>query len=299
MAETILLTGATGFVGRHFAEWLRKDGYDVIALTRRSEDLVENCHTLVVGPTLERDLRDIISRRDIKFVIHCAGRINGSAEDIERDNEALTKRLLDAVQPFANAFHFIYVSSVSAAGPLGLYGAAKRRCEDAIVNSELAHWLILRPSLLYGKYDTKNVAALVRWLKALPVIPVLGGKSVSLQPLYVEDLYAVIRRYLQNPIQNSVLTVAGPRQERLWDMIEEISKRLKSKSIRIPIPLRPLQIALPLISRALPFLNLPVQQISSLHNHPPWDSSAARGALAFAPRTFREGIAEMIAVCAE
>jgi len=299
MNKAVLITGGTGFVGRHFCDYLAADGFKIFSLTRNTRPSTEQIQYIALDNNFVSALREIVSKYQIKHCIHIAGKINGTAAELEADNEGLTEQLLDALSPFQEEMKFCYISSVSAAGPLGSYGAAKRRCEEIIQQSDFKNWLILRPSLLYGSYDSKNVASLVRMVKVLPIIPVPGGGSVKLQPLHVADLYGALKNFLntsdsQPASPNKIYTVAGPKQEPLLSMIREIKSLLNRKTLLISIPLKPLQVILPFLDKLLPFAKLPVQQVSSLHNHPPWDSSSAKEELSFTPRTFAEGIREVL-----
>jgi nucleoside-diphosphate-sugar epimerase len=122
-----------------------------------------------------------------------------------------------------------------------------------------------------------------------------GGQRVLLQPLYVDDLCDVICRAAFDSDAKGVFVVAGPRQERLWDMLRIIQHALSRNQLLVPVSLSLLQWTSSVLTRVAPWLPLPMQQINTLHDHPPWSSEQASNALAFSPRLFADGIARYLA----
>lgn len=289
-----LLTGANGFVGRNFADYLIASGYRVISICRRENAASDSFFPLLLNEQFPARLREVVEKEQIKHCIHLAGRINGSVNQIRSDNEEFTKYLLTCLKDYSDRMQFIYLSSVSAVEPVDEYGLSKRRAEELIEVSGFKRWLILRSSLLYGKYDKKNVAWLIWWVRHFPLIPILGGKNVKLQPLFVGDLYRVVESYLNNPeAKNGAYVVAGPKQEKLWDMVGDIKERYERHACRLSLPLKPVQWVAPTLNRIMPSLRLPVQQLRILSEHPPWNFQDAASKLGFAPRDFSEGLREL------
>lgn len=278
---TCLLTGSSGFLGRHLAEHLTADGIRVVALSRRD----------AVG-----DLADLVRVKRIEHWIHAAGRINGSARELAAGNEQFARRVIEALGPAVPSLHAVYVSSVSAIDAGTPYGRAKRCTEDIFKAAAFKRLVILRPSLLYGSHDTRNVGTLVRWIRTLPVVPVLGGRDGRVQPLFVGDLYSVIRSYVLDVSRpGATLTVAGPRQESLWAMADAIRTHLGRRVVLVPIPVGPFAAAARALQPLVPFLNLPVQQLEGLTTQPMWQSSEEAIRMpAFRPRLFADGVKELL-----
>jgi nucleoside-diphosphate-sugar epimerase len=296
MASKVVITGATGFVGRSLAEGLLARGVTVIGVTRRPSQAYTGplwWEEPVDAKTLSQKLKD----GGVDAVLHVAGRINGSAEELRRDNLLLTQKWGEAVAALEKQPKFIYVSTVSATEQLGPYGCIKHECEKWLRQSGVQDGVLLRPSLLYGPHDTKNVANLVRWVKRSPLIPVPGMSSVKLQPLWVLDIVPVVLALLKTkgPEPWPVYVLSGPRQEKLSDMIRVIQKTLGKKNLLVPVPLAPLQWAGRLAGRLFPNGRIPLQQVSTLHDHPAWDTSRAERELGFRPCLFEEGMKKAIA----
>jgi nucleoside-diphosphate-sugar epimerase len=240
-------------------------------------------------------LRNALNLHKIDVIIHAAGRINGAPESVREANESYTAQLVAAAAQ-ANAKPSVYfLSSVSAIGPSGIYGSSKRKAEEMIAAAGFSRWAILRPSLIYGRHDTKNVAALVRAARFWPIIPAVGGSAVKLQPLYVGDLVNAFESLVEGKGRSgATYTVSGPRQERLLDMIRTIQDCIGRKAPILPVSLTAVRSVITLADRILPFMNLPVQQLRSLHDHPVYRSDDAVRDLGFAPRPFSDGIREYL-----
>ncbi len=131
----VLLTGASGFVGRHAAEALLNDGFQLVILQNRTgvpEEIVKQCDDLIIG-----DVRDAAVRRravrDIDVVCHLAAYIPerlgdlGEAEACFKSN-ALATLGLAAEASQVGVERFLFMSTAN------MYAPSKQPCaEDAPV----------------------------------------------------------------------------------------------------------------------------------------------------------------------
>jgi CDP-paratose synthetase len=112
--KTILLTGATGFLGSHLLESFMRAGYEVLVLKRSKSDLwriKHLCHQLKLYNIDEISPESIFGENKIDFVVHTAtsyGRKNESIPEVIQTNLIFGLALLDAaiknnVKCFVNA----------------------------------------------------------------------------------------------------------------------------------------------------------------------------------------------------
>lgn len=114
LEKKILITGATGFLGKHLARALVSSGYTVYALSRQKPSALEEDTDIkiIVG-----DITDPINLpRDIKTIYHCAGVIN-KPEEMEKVNVLGTQNIVEIA--LKNNYKLIYLSSA------GIIGSAK------------------------------------------------------------------------------------------------------------------------------------------------------------------------------
>ena len=138
-----LVTGSTGFLGRHFAVALRRRGWDVLG--------VDNAG----APDRFADARDFFrySPHHFDLAIHCAA-VVGGRETIERNPLALAVNLeLDAAL-FSWAARrqpgrVVYISS-SAVYPVALQGRAAQACRASLAEDDMYLDYPRLPDELYG-----------------------------------------------------------------------------------------------------------------------------------------------------
>jgi UDP-glucose 4-epimerase len=165
----VVLTGASGFLGRAVLDRLLERGDSVLALGRDPERLqrelpqgVEVAAFDLAAPQAPAGLRS----GDV--VIHCAALLGNAEADREtylRCNTESVRVLAEAARA-AGAALFQFISSVSACGPIGsekqplrenspfrpasLYGESKALAEQELAHIEGLHVQILRPPVIYG-----------------------------------------------------------------------------------------------------------------------------------------------------
>ena len=198
----VLVTGASGLLGRTTAELLLARGDDVTVMQRRTAGLA--CRE-VLG-----DVADpaAVARaaRDQDAVLHLAAKVDvvGPREDYERANVRGTAALLEAARA-AGVGRFVQVSSPSVAHagrPLSGAGAepadpasarghySRTKAESELLalaadSPELAV-LAVRPHLVWGPGDTQLVERLVTRARA-GRLPLLGSGAALIDTTYVDD----------------------------------------------------------------------------------------------------------------
>jgi nucleoside-diphosphate-sugar epimerase len=197
-----LVTGATGFVGSHLAEALRRRGDEVTVLARsasKAAALAPLVVRVVPGDLHDRAaLQRAVEGQDV--VYHVAGVVAARSEaEFMAANRDGTRNLVEALEGTGTG-RLVLVSSMAAAGPtikgrplrgdeaprpVTAYGRSKLAAEQAVTASRLA-WTIVRPPMVYGPRD-QEVLKVFR-LARLGVAPVLGDGSQELSAVHGADL---------------------------------------------------------------------------------------------------------------
>ena len=217
--KTVLLTGATGFVGRIAARRLSGQGYRVRAVSRRPDASVPGAAEVVALPD------DPVSKEawlpllaGVDHVVHCAG-IAHATGAIAREtyfaaNATLTGALAEAAMQ-ATAGRFVFLSSIRAVTgatrdgtvtdatppqPQDDYGRSKLGGERRVAKTfgDSGRFAILRPVLIYGPQLKGNLAALAR-LAALPMPLPVAGLTAPRSLLDVAALAEAIALLLERP----------------------------------------------------------------------------------------------------
>jgi nucleoside-diphosphate-sugar epimerase len=220
MPSTVLITGATGFLGSHVADHLAARGDRLRALTRPSADLAHL--KSLNAEILPGDLADVadIGRavEGANVVVHCAAKVGdwGPAEDYRRVNVEGLRHLLDAVK--GKPLHrFVHVSSLGVYEARHHYGTeeseplpdnhidgytqSKVECEKLALQYVREHQIpltILRPGFIYGPRDRTILPRLAARLKSRTVKYVAKGKY-ALNTTYVGNIADAVLLAIDHP----------------------------------------------------------------------------------------------------
>ncbi|KXK15024.1 MAG: NAD-dependent epimerase/dehydratase family protein [Chloroflexi bacterium OLB14] len=236
----ILVTGATGFIGRAFIRQLSANGYPLRALIRpspRTPRLPKGVpvEVAVVSLADTRGLR--AAMRDVSIIFHFASAENqGARGDLQATDIQGTQNLVEAAAD-AGVDRIVYLSHLGAARASG-YPAFKAKgiAEESIRNGKVPY-TIIRTSLVYGTEDhfTNNLSNLIR--SSIGVFPIPSGKRTVVQPVWVEDLVTCMLWAIQNEETiNKVYEIGGNELFTLQQIIETIMEVTNRKRYLLPIP---------------------------------------------------------------
>ena len=211
----VLVTGASGFIGRHITAALLDAGHGVVAAVRDVDGIRRIFPEITaVAVDMNRDLSadDWAPRlEDVDAVVNCAGVLQGSRrQSIEAIHTRAPKALFDACAR-RGVRRVIQISAISAEDAADTaYARTKKQADDHLRGLDL-DWVVLRPSLVYGE-GSHGGTSLLRALAALPfAVPLVGRGDQVFQPIHMDDLTAAIVRLVETPEINRVtLDPVGP-----------------------------------------------------------------------------------------
>jgi len=213
MVSKVLVTGGTGFIGRHLTRHLTERGCQVRALTRRDVDLgaaveVFNVGDFTQGIDWSRYLDGVDAVVHLAALAHAPSSVPES--EFDKVNRACAVQLARAAS--AANVRLVFVSSAGAlAGssadqllledseprPTTPYGRAKLRAEQEMA-SVCKQYVILRPCLTYGAGVRGNMERILK-LATLRVPPPFGAIHNKRSLLAVENLCDVISLVMTSP----------------------------------------------------------------------------------------------------
>lgn len=253
-APRVLLTGATGFVGRHVTSDLLQRGYRVRAAVR---DTATAALPVAVELVETGDLTpDFIWTRalgDIDCVVHAAGlaHADGQHPDGRYDlvNTQVTLSLARAAAA-SGVRRFAFLSSIRAQTgfsadvpltemdepyPTDAYGRSKLAAERGLAALDI-DWVALRPVLVYGEGVKANMAALLK-LARLPLPLPLAGLKARRSILALENLAEAIAFAMTPdcPVRRAYI-VADPEALSIPQMVSAMRRGLGRKPGLFTIP---------------------------------------------------------------
>jgi len=249
----VLITGATGFVGRWVVRELLARGHLVRALVRAgSEGKLEK------GPGLEVVRGDVLKPADVRAaamgcegVIHLVGIIREFPRrgiTFERLHVEATKHAVEAALE-AGARRYLQMSALGARPePADPYHVTNYRADQYVMASPLA-WTIFRPSVIYGPED-QSFNFFASQIRRFPVFPVIGDGLYRLQPVPVWTVAQAFALALTLPhTEGRLYEVGGPEPLTFNDIIDIIAKTLGRRVVRLHQPVSLVRLAAWLLGR--------------------------------------------------
>ena len=235
----VLITGATGFVGRAVCEAVVREGHSVRRMARgnRSQALdtpnvsMESVRGSVLCP---EDLRRALQGCDA--VIHLVGIIGEIGDQtFERVHQEGTLRVVEAALA-CGVRRMVHMSALGTRpSAVSRYHQTKWAAEEAVRASGL-DWTVFRPSVIYGPGDgfVNLFARMSRWS---PVLPVIGQGTALLQPVSVEGVAQAFARALNSKdAVHQTYDLCGPDRLTLPQVLQAILRVTRRRRLIARIP---------------------------------------------------------------
>ena len=257
--KKVLVTGATGFLGKYVVEELVEHGYQVRAFGRNraiGQSLVNASVTFIQGDlTNQEDLTKACQEMDMVVHAGALSTVWGPWEDFYQTNVLGTKYVLEACRE-ANIERLVYVSSPSIyAAPrdqldikesdapqensLNNYIRSKLASEKLFKDYPDVSSVILRPRGLFGIGDTSILPRVLNLSQKIG-IPLIGDGRQLMDMTCVENVALAIRLALETPqAAGEVYNITNGEPRAFRDLIEETLRGLgyPIRYRKIPAPL--------------------------------------------------------------
>lgn len=288
----ILLTGGTGFVGRHVARELCSRGTRVRCLVRRTSNLQP-----LAGLPLEFAQGDVASPASlepavagVEAAIHLVAVIRERGQaTFERVNHQGTANLVRACRG-AGVKRLLYLSNIGA-GPDPAYPflLSKWRGEEEIRASGIPY-TIFRSSIMYGPGD-EFVNKLARLIRMSPLVPIIGSGRTRLQPIAVADTARCLAQALEEGATlGRSIDLGGPEHLTYEEMVDAIISALGRRRLKVHVPVALMRPAVWALERLLPRPPLTRGQLKMLNIDNVTQPEAVERAFGFKPLPFRQGL---------
>src|SRR3712207_3700117 len=233
----VLVTGGTGVVGVGTVTALLRHGHDVRLLARHAErDARRWPEGVEPWPGDVADAESISGAADgCEVVLHLVAVVDEAPPDatFDRVNVRGTRNLVREAER-AGVGKLVFVSSLGCDRGSSGYHQSKRAGEK-IVRDFDGEWVIVRPGSVYGPGD-EQLSLLLKMVRTLPAVPVLGGGDDTFQPIWHEDLAeALVRVVERDDLAREVLEIAGPEITSRNDLVQRFAKITTRNPVRVPL----------------------------------------------------------------
>jgi len=257
----VLLTGATGFIGKALVAELIQQGFNISISVRQKTSLFpDKVKQFVVGG-FGSNSDFSTSLVGIDCVIHLAGKAHvidkAKAPALDEFREINTELALNLAKQAVTAGvgRFIYLSSIGVNGsqnnkpfletdipnPQEPYAISKYEAEQSLLklakNSDL-EVVIIRPPLVYGNNAPGNFGRLIQWAGAKIILPLpLGDVNNARSLIAIDNLVNFIITCTLHPkAANEIFLISDDGNLSTTQLLKKIAKAFNKKAILLPVP---------------------------------------------------------------
>ncbi len=281
--KRVVVTGGTGFVGRRTVPLLIERGFEPVLVTR-SEEAATKAGAMGAEVVMA-DLADVEALQSA---------FSGSGANVLLNIASLGfghgPGIVEACRA-SGIRRAVFVSTTAMFTTLNASTKAIRiAAEDSITSSGL-DYTIIRPTMIYGGPDDRNVCRLLAALERRPIMPLPGGGRGLQQPIHVEDLAEVLVTAIDSAVSiGKAYNVAGREALTFREMVLECGRALGRRVTVVPVPLAPVLMAARLNERLAKVPRLKAEQFERLAEDKSFDNGPASEELGLDARSFAQGV---------
>lgn len=233
---SVVVTGASGMLGRYLCAALAARGREVRALVRDPDAFARLRPGMRAGRCDLPDVLDEALFEGAGAVIHAAypTRLTDLGA-IKRVNEEGTRRVIEAARR-AGVARMVFVSSVAAHPEAPSYYARSKHALEGFFDP--TRDAIIRPGLILAREGQGLFQQMRDAARRTHFLPLFGGGRQPLQTVHVDDLCAAFDRVLERGLSGA-FNVAEPQPLSMRDFLRLMATRLGIRLVLLPLPFGP------------------------------------------------------------
>lgn len=247
----ILITGITGFLGSHIAEYLINNQVEVIGLKRVNSNIwrCRSFESKVSWVNIHDDdsYREKLSGMKFDTIIHCAWM---GVEAVDRDNWNQQVKNIDFLVSLFDVAKAVGVKKIIFLGSQAEYGNINCKVDEgkppralnayggiklgsmAILKAfcELndISWIWLRLFSIFGERENSSwlIPSLVRNMLNTEKMDLTAGEQIYAY-LYVKDFAAIVKKIVDHPVESGVYNISSNECRTIRSLIENVRDIVK------------------------------------------------------------------------
>jgi len=234
--HVVAVTGITGKSGQWFAKRLESE-----ASLLKEYGIRISVRETYTGRALDDSALNVEKFiGDITDAVFCAEFCSGADTLIHIAGIRLSFPLLRiAAENGVKRFVLVYTTGVYSKYKAAAKPYAEIETETRKLAEEYGISLtILRPTMIYGDLNDKNISVFIKMVDKLLIFPVINGANYDMQPVYAKDLGEAYYRVLMAPeaTKNKSYNLSGKKPIFLKDIFKTIADQLGKKITMISFP---------------------------------------------------------------
>ena len=275
--KKVLITGATGFVGKALCERLIRDKYQVVAAIRKSSNLnalsIEICNISVDDISVNTDWK--VGLKDVKSVVHLAARVHVMNDTVSDPLYEFRKTNFEGTMQLAKGCvkagvkRFVYLSTIKVHGEESFhgqpftendtttqikdpYGISKQETESALLDLSKKSGMevvIIRPPLVYGPGVKANFFNMMKWLYRGVPLP-FGSIKNKRSLIGLDNLVDLIVTCMEHPsAANQIFLASDGEDLSTTELLKRVSAAMNKSSRLLPVPQKLIEFSLKFIGK--------------------------------------------------
>ncbi len=239
MKQLVLVTGATGFIGRTVVEELLVQDYGVLAMARPGTIPPfaphHNLSMLYADITEYESYSEKLGK--VETIVHLAANKYHPKLSYSVNLSGAHNVVRLAREGKFKSNRVINISSQSTKIRFrGVYGESKRQSDEIIQQKDI-DWTTLKPSLVYGEGEETLFQTIRKYTEKLPFVPVIGNGKWELYPIDVVDLARSIIKTLEIPKSiHKIYDLGDPKKITFDNLVRLIQQQVGISKPIVHIP---------------------------------------------------------------
>jgi NADH dehydrogenase len=289
----VLVTGATGFLGRRVVGELMRRHYPVRCLVHSpgSERVFPDSSVDVHYGSVLDTTALTVACQGVETIIHLVAvireRRNSTFDQINRQGVA---NLVAAAKDAGGVKRLVHISAIGAGEDRSYpYLYSKWQGEREIVNSGIPY-TIIRPSILFGEGD-EFLTMLAGLVRVSPLVPVVGLGRNRFQPIDAEDVArCAVLTLNRDDLKGKTVEIGGPHQLSYKQILDAVTRTLGKRRLPLYIPHFVMRLNVAIMEALLPKPPIASEQLRMLPNRNVAELGAVEHSFGFTPRTLEGNI---------
>ena len=197
----------------------------------------------------------------------------------------------------SGAQRLVALSSTSQFTKVGSGDTAENAIASKLIDAEARvqawaesrgiEWVILRPTLIYGQGQDKNISEMARFIRRFDFFPLLGSAQGLRQPIHAEDVAATCVAALLAPeAANRAYNLSGGETLAYRDMVARVFAALDRPVRVVTVPLWAFRLAVALLRRLPRYRRWSAAMAERMNQDIVFDHADAARDFGFKPRVF-------------
>lgn len=278
----IVIAGGAGFVGRNLVRVMLKEGFKaedliIIDSNEKNMNFFTDYNVKKISADLSKEGRWMDELRGADYIINLAAQISAPDYGPFYNNNILATRNLIGASNSADLKGIIHFSSAAVLSVRkDDYSNSKLEGEELVIDSGLKY-CVIRPSLMYGPTDDKNIGYLINFAKKFPFFPIPGHGKWPRQPIYIDDICYLVISFLNDFPEDEIYSINGKEVIFFKDMIKTVLDELEGFKFRLFLPVSVFKFAMTFYQKLAGNNEFTSDQVDSLTaeetfpDYPWWD----------------------------